>query len=143
MAKYTSEATVAHQKQNMDNADADHTSSTMPSKAIQAGRRSEARKDDRRPCSYEIRETIEHESVVVGHGEAFAVNRSMEGVLLLMATAPHAKQLLEVHSLESRWSRTVSIFEPRWVRTIPVESQEHRFLVGCGRIVGPCHYMSF
>ena len=70
MAKYTSESTFAHQKQNMDNADADHTSATMPSTAIPVGRRSEARKDDRRPCSYEIRETIEHDSVVVGHGEA-------------------------------------------------------------------------
>ena len=143
MAKYTSESTVAHQKQNMENPDADHTSATMPSTAIPPGRRSEARKDDRRPCSYETRETIEHESVVVGHGEAFALNRSRGGILLLMATAPHAKQLLEVHSLESRWSRTVSICEPRWVRPVQVESQEHQFLVGCGRIVGPCHYMSF
>ena len=66
MAKYTSEATFTHQNQNMDNADADHTSATIPSTAIPVGRRSEARKDGRRPCSYEIRETIEHESVVVG-----------------------------------------------------------------------------
>ena len=143
MAKYTSESTVAHQKQNMENPDADHTSATMPSTAIPPGRRSDARKDDRRPCSYETRETIEHESVVVGHGEAFALNRSRGGILLLMATAPHAKQLLEVHSLESRWRRTVSIFEPHWVRPAQVDSPERRFLVGCGRIVGPCHYMSF
>ena len=143
MPKYTSESTVAHQKQNMESPDADHTSATMPSTAISPGRRSEPRKDDRRPCSYETRETIEHESVVVGHGEASVLNRSRGGILLLMATAPHAKQLLEVHSLESRWSRTVSIFEPHWIRPAQVDSPERRFLVGCGRIVGPCHYMSF
>ncbi len=143
MTKYTSESTVAHQKQNMENPDADHTSATMPSTTIPPGRRSDARKDDRRPCLYETRETREHESVVVGYGEAFALNRSRGGILLLMATAPHAKQLLEVHSLESRWSRTVSIFEPHWVRPAQVDSPERRFLVGCGRIVGPCHYMSF
>ena len=94
-------------------------------------------------CSYEIREAIGGESVVIGEGGAFVVNRSKEGILLLMALAPQAKQLIEVHTSYSRWRKTLSIFEPRWTKTRQVESHGDLYLVGCRRTVGPCAYWSF
>jgi hypothetical protein len=99
--------------------------------------------DYRRMCSYEVLEAIEGESIVIGHGEAFALNRSAEGMLLFIALAPHAKQLIEVHTSRSGWGKTVNIFETRWVRSVLVESLGNLYLVGCRRIFGPCHYLLF
>ena len=106
-------------------------------------RRCEERKDYRYMCSYEVRETIGGESVVIGEGGAFVVNRSKEGILLLMALAPQAKQLIEVHISHSGWRKTLSIFEPRWTKLRQVESHGDLYLVGCRRKFGPCGYLSF
>ena len=64
-------------------------------------------------------------------------------MLLLIALFPHAKQLIEVHTSRSGWGRTVNVFETRWARPVQVESLENLYLVGCRRIFGPCHYLSF
>ena len=90
-------------------------------------------------CSYEVIEAIDEESVVIGQGEAFALNRSTEGLLLLIALAPHAKQLIEVHTFRSGWGWAVNVFETRWARPVQVESLGNLYLVGCRRIFGPCH----
>jgi hypothetical protein len=94
-------------------------------------------------CSYKMLDAIEEESVVIEKGVAFALNQSKEGMLLLMGEAPQAKQLIEVYSPRSRWSRTANVFEARWTRPIQVESLGNLYLVGCRRIFGPCHYLSF
>ncbi|HKQ35990.1 MAG TPA: hypothetical protein VJT11_11855 [Nitrospiraceae bacterium] len=99
--------------------------------------------DYRHMCSYEVREVIEEKSVVIGQGEAFAVNRSTEGMLLLIAMAPYAKQLIEVHTSRFGWGRTVNVFETRWAKPLQMESVGNLYLVGCRRIFGPCHYLSF
>ncbi len=62
-----------------------HASAVMPPTAISPQRRCEERMDYRHMCSYEIREIISGESVIIGEGGAFVVNRSTEGMLLLMA----------------------------------------------------------
>jgi hypothetical protein len=149
MATHTSEemlfhpAAVTQWERNAGNIDVDQASTVMPAIATAPGRRCEARMDYRRMCSYEVLEAIEGESVVIGQGEAFALNRSKEGMLLLIALAPHLKQLIEVHTSRSRWGRTVNIYETRWTRLVPVESLGDLYLVGCQRIFGPCHYLSF
>ena len=94
-------------------------------------------------CSYEVLEVIDETSVVIEQGEAFALNRSTEGMLLFMGRAPHAKQLIEVRTSRSGWGRTVNVFETRWARPVQVESLGDLYLVGCRRIFGPCHYSSF
>ena len=94
-------------------------------------------------CSYEVLEATDEESVVIGQGEAFTLNRSTEGMLLLIALAPHAKQLIEVHTPRSGWGRTANVFETRWAKPVPVGSLGNLYLVGCQRIFGPCHYLSF
>ncbi len=70
----------------------------MPTAAISPECRSEARNNYRRMCLYEVLDVIEEKSIVIGQGGAFAVNRSSEGVLLLMAMTPHVKQLIEMHT---------------------------------------------
>lgn len=138
-------AAVFQQEQNLENNKAvDSVSALLPSPtAIFPQRRRDERMDYRQMCSYEMRETITGESVVIGEGGAVVVNGSKEGILLLMALAPHAKQLIEVHISRSRWRRIVSIFEPRWTKSRQVESHGDLYLVGCRRKFGPCEYSSF
>ena len=149
MATHTLEAMLSHsaavtqRELNVGNKNVDQASAVMPATAIPPGRRCEARMDYRRMCSYEVLEAIEEKSVVIGQGEALALNRSTEGILLLIALAPHANQLIEVHTPRSGWGRTVNVFETRWARPVQVESLGNLYLVGCQRIFGPCHYLSF
>jgi hypothetical protein len=149
MATHTYEEMLSHATAvaqwdwNVGSSDVGQASAGMPAATIPPGRRCEARMDYRRMCSYEVLEAIEGESIVIGHGEAFALNRSAEGMLLFIALAPHAKQLIEVHTSRSGWGKTVNIFETRWVRSVLVESLGNLYLVGCRRIFGPCHYLLF
>jgi hypothetical protein len=118
-------------------------STDIPAAMIPPERRREARKSYRRRCSYEMLESIEEDSVVTRQGEVFALNRSKEGMLLVMGQAPHKKQLIEVHSPRSRSGQAVNVFETRWAKPVPVESLGNLYLVGCRRIFGPLHYLSF
>jgi hypothetical protein len=93
--------------------------------------------DFRQSCSYEVLEAIEEETVVIRQGEAFALNRSKEGMLLLMGQALVDKQLFEVQNLHAGLGGTVNVFEARWARPVPVESLGKLYLVGCQRIFGP------
>ena len=137
-------AAVTWREQNVGNKGVDQTSAMMPPvMTIHPGRRCEERVEYRHMCSYEVLEAIEEKSVVIGQGEAFALNRSTKGLLLLIALVPHAKQLIEVHTTRSGWGRTVNVFEVRWARPVQVESLENLYLVGCQRIFGPLHYLSF
>jgi hypothetical protein len=131
---------VTRWEQNVGNKDVDQAPAMMQASAIPPGRRCEARMDYRCLCSYEVLEAIiEEESVVIEHGEAIALNRSTEGMLLFMRQAPHAKQLIEVHTPRYGWGRTVNVFETRWTRPVQVESFGSLYLVGCQRMFGPCH----
>ena len=150
MATHISDEMLSHfvpvtkREQDVENKkDAGHASAVMPPKASSSQRRCEERMNYRQMCSYEIRETIGGESVVIGEGGACMVNGSAEGILLLMALAPHARQLIEVRIAHSRWRKIVSIFEPRWTKTRQVESHGDLYLVGCRRKFGPCGYLSF
>ena len=149
MAKHTHEEMLSHsaaarlQEQSGGNKDVDQAPAVMPATTIPLGRRCEARMKYRGMCSYEVFEAIDEESAVIDQGEAFALNRSTEGILLFMGQAPHAKQLIEVHIPRSGWGRTANVFEVRWTRPVQVESPGNLYLVGCQRIFGPCHYLSF
>jgi len=134
---------VTEPEQNVGNNDVVQPSAVMSATTIPPGRRSEARTEYRGICSYEVLEAIDEESVVIEQGEAFPINRSTEGMLLLMGQARQAKQLIEVHTRRSGWGRTANVFEVRWTRPVQVESLGNLYLVGCRRIFGPCHYLSF
>ena len=150
MATHLIEEMLSHfvagtpREQNIENNnDIDHASVILPSTATSPQRRGEERVDYQHMCSYEIREAIRGESVVIGDGGAFVVNGSKQGILLLTAFPLHAKQLIEVQISRSGWRRTLSIFEPRWTKPRHVESCGDLYLVGCRRKFGPCDYWSF
>lgn len=130
-------ARATGQEENAGNKDASQVPAEMSARAVPLERRGEARMDYRQSCSYEVLEAIEEESVVIRQGEAFALNRSTGGMLLLMGQALFDKQVFEVESPHSGSGRTVNVFEARWARPIPVESLGKLYLVGCQRIFGP------
>ena len=134
---------VTLQEQNVGEKDVVHASVVMPATPIPSGRRSEVRMEYRCKCSYGMLAAIEKESALIEQGVAFILNRSMEGMLLLMGQAPYVKQLIEVYTPRFRWSRTANIFEARWTKPVPVESLGNLYLVGCRRTFGPRHYLSF
>ena len=149
MAMHTLEALHSHDtavtlwKQHVREKEIDQASGVMPAVTISSERRCEARMEYRRMCSYEVIEAMDEESIVTEQGEVFALNRSTEGILLFMGRAPHAKQLIEVHTHRSGWGRTVNVFETRWAKPVQVKSHGKLYLVGCRRIFGPCHHLSF
>lgn len=149
MATHTHEEMLSYsapdtqRERNVGNNDVDQASAVMPGTTIPLGRRCEVRVEYRCMCSYEVLKAIDEESVVIEQREAFPINRSTEGMLLLMGQARHAKQLIEVHTRRSGWGRTANVFEVRWTRPVQVESLGSLYLVGCRRIFGPCHYLSF
>ncbi|HSS30493.1 MAG TPA: hypothetical protein VLL06_05700 [Nitrospiraceae bacterium] len=149
MATHTLEAMLSHctavslRERQVGNREFDQTSSRLPVGAIPLSRRCEERMEYRGICSYEMLEVINEDSLIIEQGEAIAVNRSTEGMLLFMGIAPHVKQLIEVHTSRFGWGRTANVFEARWVSQVRVESLGDLYLVGCRRIFGPCHYLSF
>lgn len=149
MATHTFEAMFSHsaaapkREQKVRNIDIGQVSLATPAIATLPERRREARMDYRCMCSYAVIEPIEGKFAVIEQGEAFALNRSTEGILLLMGQAPQSKQLIELHTPRSGWDRSATVFETRWVKTLQVESLGSLFLVGCQRVFGSCHYLSF
>lgn len=123
--------------------DTDHRSAAPPPTAVCSDHRCESRMDYRDLCSYEMIEVIEEEFLVIEQGKAITLNRSIEGVLLCMRQAPHVTQMIEVRIPCAGLSRTMIVFDVRWVRPVHVESYGHLYLVGCRRMFGPCHYLSF
>lgn len=106
-------------------------------------RRREARVEEQNVCNYELCESIDEDAVVIQQGEAYSLNRSEHGVLLLMGYSPRVQQLLELHVPESRWRHSLNLYEVQWTKPVHVESQGDLFLVGCRLTFGPSRYWAF
>ena len=105
-------------------------------------RRREGRFEEQKLCTYELCESIDEEAVVIQQGEAYSLNRSAHGILLLMGNPPRPQQLLELHIPESRWRRSLNLYEVQWTKPVHVESQTDLFLVGCRLTFGPSRYLA-
>jgi hypothetical protein len=130
-------------ERKLGDIDVDQASTKILTTTIPPGRRSETRMDYRSLCPYEVIEAKEGQSVVIGQGEAFALNQSTGGMLLLIDLAPQTKQLIEVRTRRTRWGWTLNILEARWAKPVQVESLGNMYLVGCRRVFGSCNYLSF
>jgi hypothetical protein len=106
-------------------------------------RRREPRVEQWQPCSYEASESSGEKLPVTQTGEAVALDRSQEGILLLMEQAPKPTKLLEVHTSQSLGRKTLLVFDVRWVKPVQVPSVGRYYLVGCRRTFGPYHYVQF
>jgi hypothetical protein len=132
-------AAVTPREQKAASKDVDYRHTRVPPTAPSLGRRCEARRDYQCMCSYEVLEVIEERSVVIEQGKVFACNQSTDGILLVMRSMPHEKQLIEVHTPCSGLYRTMIVFDVRWSRLLQVESVGSLYLAGCRRMFGPCH----
>lgn len=140
---FTRSATVGLEEPKLGDIDVDQASATMLATTFPLGRRSETRIGYRRLCPYEVIEAKEGTSVVIRQGEAFALNHSTGGMLLLVDLAPQTKQLIEVRTRRSGWGWTLNILEARWTKPVQVESLGNMYLVGCRRVFSSCNYLSF
>ncbi len=99
-------------------------------------RREEARIEDRHGCAYEICESGEVGAATIQQGQAFTLNRSAHGILLLMGDVPQVNQLIGIHNARLGWQRSTMVYQVRWARPLRVESQGDLFLVGCRQVTG-------
>jgi len=80
---FTHSAAVGLEEPKLGDIDFDQASAKLRAATILPGRRCEARMTYRGLCPYEVIEAKEGQSVIIGQGEAFALNQSTEGMLLL------------------------------------------------------------
>ena len=78
--------------------------------------------------------------MVIQEGEAYSLNRSQHGIMLLMGYAPNAKQVVELHIPEAHWRRSLNLYEVQWTKAISIESRGDLYLVGCKLVFGPSRY---
>jgi len=109
----------------------------------QVARRHEHRVSEQRVCSYALCESIDEAEVVIQEGESYSLNRSHHGILLLMAYSPDAKQILELHIPETKWRRSLNLYEVQWTKRVSIESRSDLYLVGCRLMFGPSRYWAF
>jgi hypothetical protein len=88
-------------------------------------------------------EGLREASMVIHQGEALAFNISSEGILLLMDQARQVQQLIEIHTLSSKRSHTVTLFEVCWTRQIQIGVRGCKCLAGCRLTFGPSPYFLF
>lgn len=122
---------------------AEYDLSVQPLATRSALLRCEERIESRRECSFEVQEVVDGEPVVVNRGETVVLNRSEDGVLLVLHQAPDENQMIEVHTRRVLLGRTAHVYEARWAKSVHMESLGDVYLVGCRRVAGPCHYVSF
>ena len=107
------------------------------------GRRGEMRVNETRLCTYSLSESLSQDEVSILQGEAYCVNRSRQGLLVMMGDQPREGQLLEVHLRESPWQYSATVYEVRWTQALPIESQGELYLVGCRLVFSPAPYWKF
>ncbi|MDH4153732.1 MAG: hypothetical protein OEV01_08120 [Nitrospira sp.] len=108
-----------------------------------SNRRGEVRIQESKVCVYGLCESIEGGRVVIEQGEAYGLDRSERGILVLMGTQPRKQQLLELHVPRTRWEYALNLYEVQWTKILPVESQGNLFLVGCRLVLGASRYWTF
>lgn len=115
-------------------------SAVMRGAAIRPNRRREPRLASSYWCSYGSFKSVDGERIVFEHGEAWVLNHSTKGVLLFMGHAPYLNQFIQAAipgSLQLGRRSIVNVYEVRWIRPVPVETQGTLYLAGCRRTFNP------
>ncbi|MBX3236150.1 MAG: hypothetical protein KF814_08350 [Nitrospiraceae bacterium] len=113
---------------------------SMPSETDE--RRIDERFAVRGPCAYELIDR-QGADTAVSHGQAFSLNVSAEGILLLLDQKPQIRQLLELHNPALTRRHAVTLFEIRWAKKLPLWTTHDRYLVGCHLTFGRFPYFLF
>jgi hypothetical protein len=85
---------------------------------------------------YETCESSGGGAATIQQGQAFTLNRSAHGILLLMGDVPQVDQLIGINNAQLGWRRSTMVYQVRWTRPLRVESQGDLFLVGCRQVTG-------
>jgi c-di-GMP-binding flagellar brake protein YcgR len=97
----------------------------------QPERRSSVRVPLVQPCPYELSTIRGTDSMDLSQGQAFSVNVSGGGMLLLMSQAPKQKQVLEVRVPSTTGHKAVQkVAEVCWTAPVPVGDEGAMHLVG-------------
>lgn len=95
------------------------------------------------PCSYAMIKVQHGGAITMASGNAYTVNPSAKGILLLMGYAPTSAQCLEVNIIRSFRHREAFVLEARWSQVAYADSEGVLYMVGCRRIFGPCRFVEF
>ena len=106
-------------------------------------RRQELRVPEAKMCTYSLCQSIDHEQVVIHQGDAYCINRSQQGILVLMGECPCEHHLLEIHLSESQWRHSMNVYEVQWTKPVTIEAQGELYVAGCRLVFRPPHYWKF
>ena len=104
----------------------------------QDDRRIDARFAIRTRCTYELMDGQDQKSTA-SPGEAYSLNISTDGILLLLDRKPQDRQLVAMRNPALRQHAT-TLFEVRWVTHIPVGTTHKRYMAGCHLTFGRFPY---
>ena len=104
----------------------------------QDDRRLDARFAIRTRCTYELMDGQDQESTT-SPGEAYSLNVSTDGILLLLDRKPQDRQLVAMRNPASQQHAT-TLFEVRWITRIPVGTTHKRYMAGCHLTFGRFAY---
>lgn len=95
----------------------------------QHDRRIDVRFAIRTPCTYELIDELDQNATSTP-GEAYSLNVSVDGILLLLDRKPQDRQLVAMRN-PALQQRAVTFFEVRWMTHLPVGTTHTRYMVGC------------
>lgn len=104
----------------------------------QRDRRIDVRFAIRTRCTYELIDGQNPEATSPP-GEAYSLNLSADGILLLLDRKPHNRQLVAMRNPAIQ-QRAVTLFEVRWMMRLPVGTTHKRYMVGCHLTFGRIPY---
>ena len=115
----------------------DNTGS-LPLPLSHGDRRIDSRFAIRTRCTYELLDGKDQDATAPP-GEAYSLNLSTDGILLLLDRKPEDRQLVAMRN-PALQQRAVALFEVRWLRHLPVGTTHKRYLVGCHLTFGRFPY---
>ncbi|MBI4002921.1 MAG: hypothetical protein HY348_14215 [Nitrospira defluvii] len=104
----------------------------------QSDRRIDVRFAIRTPCTYDLIDGQDH-AATSSPGEAYSLNVSADGILLLLDRKPQDRQLVAMRN-PALQQRAVTLFEVRWMTHLPVGTTHKRYMVGCHLTFGRFPY---
>ena len=100
-------------------------------RALRAERRLETRSPKISPCTYGLMRSVDPDGAILEEGYGAAVNKSPNGMRLLLGVAPSQGQLLEIQTGHSRLGRTICLVDVCWTKPLRKDAQGTLYLVGC------------
>lgn len=112
-------------------SDALETPKQMDIPSQQERRASERASSSMRPCTYELSKFLGGDTVELSEGDAFSINMSVGGMLLLLPQALGEKQVFQIQAPSvAKQEPTTKLVEACWTRPIPVDAHTSLHLVG-------------